>query len=96
MGRSGGRARLERVSAFPLVILSRTPRWLLALLLAVILVAGLALQGIVGAVLLVLLAGFLGWLLALSWPVLSIGGRAVRAVVVIAVLAGAVWQLVGG
>jgi hypothetical protein len=90
------RSRIERASAGPLVILSRIPRWLLAILVVIALVAGLAVQGPVGAAFLLALAVFLGWLLALAWPVLPPGSRWARAGAVALVLAAAGWQLLAG
>ncbi len=84
---------MERASAGPLVVLSRTPRWLLATLVAAVLVAGLALRGPVGAACLLLLAAFLSWLLLLAWPALRPTGRWLRVGVVVLVLAAAGWQL---
>jgi hypothetical protein len=90
--RSAGRTRLERASAPALVALTRVPRWLVAVLMAVLLVAGLAVEGPVGAALLLVLAAFLGWLLAVSWPVLAGVSKVVRVLVVAAVVTVAVMQ----
>jgi hypothetical protein len=68
------------------VLLSGLPRAVPFLLIAVLLVAGLLLQGVAGAVLLLLLALLLGSLLALSWPALQPGPRVLR-VAVVAVVA---------
>ncbi|MGH8866819.1 MAG: DUF6703 family protein, partial [Actinomycetes bacterium] len=89
---SSGRARLERVSAPLLVWLTRVPRWAVAVLMAALVVAGLALEGPAGAACLLVLGAFLGWLLAVSWPVLPASSRVVRVVVVVAVLVVAVVQ----
>ena len=62
------RPALERASARPLLFLRGLPRWLPPLLLAGLLVAGLALPGWLGAAALVVIAVFLAWLAALSWP----------------------------
>jgi hypothetical protein len=64
------------------VLLSRVPRAVPFLVIAGLLVAGLMLQGVGGAVLLLLLALVLGSLLALSWPALHTGPRALRLAVV--------------
>jgi hypothetical protein len=83
---------IERRTALPLVYLRQMPAWAVPLLLAGLLVAGLALRGWVGAVLLGVLAVFIGWLGYLSWPVLSPSGRVVRVLMVIAPLLIAVLQ----
>jgi hypothetical protein len=87
---------VERASAAPIVLLSRLPRWLLAVLVAAVLVAGLAAPGPVGAAFLLVLAAFLAWLLALFWTALPPRGRWARAAVVMMVLAAAVWRLFVG
>lgn len=67
------------------VVLSRLPRAVPFLVVAVLLVGGLLAQGVVGGVLLLVLAALLGTLLALSWPALHPGPRALRVAVVAAV-----------
>jgi hypothetical protein len=79
------RRSLERSSARPLVLLHQLPVWLVPLVLAGLLVTGLAVPGWPGAVALVLVAAFLVWLAAVSWPRLSPGPRLLR-VAVVAVL----------
>lgn len=73
-GASPARQAVERRSAAPLALLYQLPRWALPIGLAVVLIAGLATGGVIGAVLLLALAVFLGWLAYLSWP--SLGGQA--------------------
>lgn len=73
-GASPGRQAVERRSAAPLALLHQLPRWVLPIGLAALLVAGLALGGVVGAAIILVLTAFLGWLAYLSWP--SIGGQA--------------------
>ena len=90
-GASRARQSMEQRSAVPLLFL-RQLRWLLPALMAILLIAGLALHGIGGAIALVALALVLGWLAALSWPRLSPGGRLGRAAVIAVVLVGAVIQ----
>ena len=87
---SQARSSLERSSARPLMLLHQLPVWLVPIVLAGLLVTGLAVPGWIGAVALVLLAAVLGWLAALSWPRLGTGPRLQRvaAVVVVLVLAG--------
>jgi hypothetical protein len=50
--------------------------------MAVVLLAGLALENAVGGVLLLLLALFLAWLAAVGWRYVSPVGRVIRLVVV--------------
>ena len=87
---SPARSSLERSSTRPLVLLHQLPVWLVPLVLAGLLVTGLAVPGWPGAVALVLVAAFLSWLAALSWPRLGTGRRLQRvaAVVALLVLAG--------
>lgn len=87
------RAALERASTPLLHRLARLPRWIVAALMAVLVVTGLAVTGPLGAACLVVLAVFLGWLLALSWPVIGAAARTLRLGVVLLLLAAAVWQL---
>ena len=63
-----------------------------AVVLAVLLVAGLAVRGWVGAAALCVVAVALGWLAFLSWPRLSPAGRAGRALGVCFLVAFAAWQ----
>jgi hypothetical protein len=58
----------------------------------VLLIAGLAVPGWLGAAALVLVAAFLGWLAALTWPRLATGGRLLRLASVAAVLVVAIIQ----
>lgn len=71
------------------VLLSRLPRFVPFLVVGVLLVGGLVVQGLVGAVLLLVLAALLGLLLVLSWPALVPGARALRVGVVGIVVARA-------
>jgi hypothetical protein len=85
------RESVERASLKPAAYLHHLPRWLPAVLVAVLFVGGLAVRGWVGAVLLLAVTAFLAWLAVLSWPALGAQGRAVR-VLVLAALAGlALW-----
>lgn len=83
---------MERRSAAPLVYLRQLPPWLIPVVFAVLLFAGLTVRGPAGGILLVLAAAFLGWLAAVSWPRLTPLGRAGRGAVIALVLAGAVFQ----
>jgi hypothetical protein len=83
---SPARQAAERHSARPLLFLHQLPSWVPPIVLAVLLVVGLAVKGPGGAVALGAVAAILGWLAAVSWPRLSSGGRTGR-VLVIAVVA---------
>jgi hypothetical protein len=89
---SAARQTAERRSAVPLVYLRHLPAWVPPVVLAALLVAGLAVRGWGGAVALCVLAAFLGWLAYLSWPALGGRGRAGRSVVVACLLALAAFQ----
>jgi hypothetical protein len=93
-GASGARRSLERSSARPLLVLQQFPVWLIPLVLAALLVTGLAVPGWPGAVALVAVAGFLGWLAAVSWPRLGPGPRLLRLAAVACVLVAAGIQAV--
>lgn len=75
-----------------LVALSRLPRIVVLLIFIAVVVGGLALPGVVGAVLLVLVGGALAWLLSLAWPVLSPSGRGLRVLTVALVLGYSAWK----
>lgn len=66
--------------------LGRLPKGLLPAFVAIGLVGGLIVGGIVGLVLLVLVVGLLGWLLAAFWPMLPNSGRALRVAALLAVI----------
>ncbi len=83
---SQARRKLEHASARPLVLLHQMPVWLVPLLLAALLVTGLAVPGWAGAAALVLVAGFLGWLASVSWPGLGPGPRLLRVAAVAGLL----------
>src|SRR5215467_1885621 len=85
-GASGPRRTLEQSSARPLVMLHQLPVWVVPLLLAALLIAGLAVPGWIGAAALVLVAAFLGWLAAVSWPRLTPSGRLLRVAAIAGVL----------
>ena len=72
--------------------LHQQPVWLLPLVVALLLVVGLAVPGWIGAAALVLVAAFLGWLAALSWPQTPTRGRLLRVAAVVGVLVVAVIQ----
>ena len=83
---SDARRTLEQSSARPLVWLHQLPVWVVPLLLAALLIAGLAVPGWIGAVALVLVAAFLGWLAAVSWPRLTPSGRLLRVAAIASLL----------
>jgi hypothetical protein len=82
------------LSARPLVWLHQQPTWLPPVVMALLLVVGLAVRGWVGAAALILVAAFLGWLAALSWPQTPTRGRLLRAAAVAGVLVVAVIQAI--
>jgi Family of unknown function (DUF6703) len=89
---SQGRQAAERQSAQPLLFLHQLPAWVAPILLALLLVVGLAVRGPGGAVAMCGVALVLCWLAAISWPRLAAGGRLGRALVIAAILAVAGWQ----
>lgn len=93
-GAGDARRRVERSSARPLVLLHQLPVWFPPVIVAVLLVIGLAVPGWLGAAALVIVAAFLGWLAALSWPATALGGRLLRLAAVGGVLAVAVIQAI--
>lgn len=90
------RRRVERWSVRPLLTLSAAPAYAPAVLLAGLVVAGAALDGLTGGLLLLVPALFLGWLTYLSWPAVPWRGRAVRIVSLVVVGGLAAWKLAGG
>ena len=74
------------------MLLYQQPVWLPPVLVAVLLVVGLAVPGWLGAVALILVAAFLGWLAALSWPKVDRGGRLLRLAAIAGVLVVAIIQ----
>jgi O-antigen ligase len=90
---SPARQLAERCSARPLLYLQQLPRWVPPVVLAVLLVVGLAVKGLGGAAALCAVAAVLGWLAALSWPRLTAGGRAGRLLTVLVLIAVAGYQV---
>jgi hypothetical protein len=76
----------------PLIYLRYLPSWLPPVVLAALLVTGLAVRGWGGAVALCAVAAVLGWLAYLSWPSLAAGGRLGRGVAIACLLALAAFQ----
>ncbi len=91
-GASPARQAAERRSAKPLLYLHQLPAWVPPIVLAVLLVAGLAVRGPVGAVLLCGVAAVLAWLASISWPRLSPAGKLGRALVVVLMVGIAAYQ----
>ena len=89
---SQARRRIEHASARPLLLLHQLPVWLAPIVVAALLVTGLAVPGLVGGIALLLVAGFLSWLAALSWPQTKGSSRLLRLAAVACVLAVAVIQ----
>jgi len=85
----------QRLSAPVLVALTHVPRWGFVIAIAVVLFAGLAIDGVVGGLLMTLLAVFLGWLAALGWSSYSVPARLLRVAVVAMVAYVAVSKLAG-
>jgi hypothetical protein len=81
-----------RRGAVPLVYLRQLPSWVPPVVLAALLVTGLAVRGWGGAVALCVVAAFLGWLAYLSWPALGGRGRLGRTAAVTCLLALAAFQ----
>ena len=88
-GASPARQSVEQASARPLALLHQLPVWLVPLVALVLLITGLAVRGVVGAVALCLMAALLGWLAFVSWPGLSTRGRVGRALAIACVLVAA-------
>ena len=88
----------QRASLPLLTRLTRMPKWLIVVLLAVLLVFGMIQTGSLawlGALILGLLALFFLWLLVLSWPAIPPSGRLLRAIVVVALAGAAVLKALG-
>lgn len=73
-----------------IVLLARLPRIVPFLMVLGLLLAGLLLQGVAGAVLLLVLSALLGVLLYLAWPALPQQAKVVRLAVVVVLAARAV------
>ena len=95
MGHHGGvasKSALQRRSAVFFVYLHQLPRWVPLVVLPALLIAGLALPGMAGAVLLAVLA-FLLWFAFMAAPARSASHRLVRLAVPLVLLAVAVAKL---
>jgi hypothetical protein len=89
---SPARLATERQSARPLLFLHQLPTWVLPVVLAILLVAGLAVRGPGGAVALCAVAAVLGWLASVSWPRLTASGRAGRLLAIAVAIGVAAYQ----
>lgn len=81
------RPGVERRSAVLLVTLSRTPRWLVALVIMAVFLGVLLLPTVPAALCLALLLAFLSWLGYLSWPHLDPRARSLRVLAWLVLLA---------
>ena len=66
--------------------LARLPQWVILAALAVLMIVGIAVRGVVGAVAFGLVTVFLAWLLYLSWQQLRPLDRLARAAVIVLTL----------
>ena len=78
-----------------LLRLQAMPRSVLLIATLVLLLGGLFLPGVAGAVLLAILGVFLLWLALLAWPMIGSGGRLARLGVAVVVLAYAIAKAIG-
>jgi hypothetical protein len=88
------RAAIERRSAAPIVLLHRLPRWTLLVAVFLLLVAGMAGGGWVGASGLLVLFAMLAWFAYLNWPALDAPGRILRVVALVVLAAFAIGHLI--
>ena len=95
---TSGRAVVERRSMPLLLWLSRTPKWLIVIVMASLLFLGLIQTGNLawlGGIFLSIVTIFLAWLLVLAWPVLPAQARFIRLVVVLAAAGITVFKFMG-
>jgi hypothetical protein len=85
------RQSIERLSLRPAAYLRALPRWLPPVVIAALLIGGLAVGGWGGAVMLLVVTAFLAWLAVLSWPALQPPTRVLRVVAVAVLLALSIW-----
>jgi hypothetical protein len=79
----------RRIGPF-VALAAQLPRWVPFLVVGALVVSGLLLQGVAGAVILLLLVLLLGALLFLSWPALQPPARLIRLAVLVLLLVRAV------
>jgi hypothetical protein len=77
------RSAIEGRSAVVLVYLRGLPRWVVAAVVAALVLGGLFAHGAVSAVLLLLIAAVAGWLCYLSWPRAAPPARTARCVILL-------------
>jgi len=95
---SSMRPQLEKASLPVLMRLTRVPRWLLVVGIALCLFLGLVMPrslSWLGGILLLVVAFFLGWLLALSWPVINGQSKFLRVLIVVVVVLLALFKFAG-
>lgn len=83
------RRSIEQRSGPALVILGRAPKAVPFLLIAALLLAGLALRSTLGGILLLVLLAITSWVTYLAWPVLAAPARAIRVVVLVMIASSA-------
>jgi len=83
---SPARVKVERTSLPLLVRLAGVPRWLVLVVTLVLVISGLLLPGVAGAVILLAVGVLAGWLFVLSWPALGAGARAARILILLLVV----------
>ncbi|MGB5951382.1 MAG: DUF6703 family protein [Ornithinimicrobium sp.] len=93
-GRNGIRTKIEQASTPAVAQLSRMPALLPFVIMVVVLLSGVFIGGLIGAILLVLPLLFLTWLLYLTWPHLPTPERLLRLALLLLVLGIAVTQIV--
>jgi hypothetical protein len=87
---------LQQASASAILFLSRFPRWVFPLVMALLLLCGLMINtGVIGVILLLLLFLVLVWLTALSWNLLSTVGKLLRIITIGAALAVTIARFTG-
>ena len=89
------RRKLELHSVQPLLLLHRTPRFILLAVVALATLAGLFAPPVWGGLVLLGIAAFASWMTALSWPALMTSGKVVRVAVLAVVALAAIWRLTG-
>lgn len=95
---SGDAGALQRASLPALRVLTRIPRWLLVVGMALMLFFGLIQTGSLawlGALLLGIVTLFFVWLLVLSWPAVPTSGRVLRGFIVAALVVATVLKAMG-
>lgn len=89
---------LQRASLPALRVLTRIPRWLLVVGMALMLFFGLIQTGSLawlGALLLGIVTLFFVWLLVLSWPAVPTSGRVLRGFIVAALVVATILKAMG-